>query len=63
MIPPEFGPILAKARPRPAIPEYAQASDILQRWLSAALTNRVASDEAVREIAKETRLLLGEEQP
>jgi multiple sugar transport system substrate-binding protein len=59
MIPAEFAPILAAARPRPSIPEYAQASDILQRWLSAALTGRATPEHAVREIAKETRLLLG----
>ena len=63
MIPTEFAPILAAARPRPAIPEYAQASDILQRWLSAALTDRATPDQAVREIANETRLLLAEKQP
>jgi multiple sugar transport system substrate-binding protein len=60
MIPPEFRAILNSARPRPAIPEYAQASDILQRWLSAALTGSVRPEQALREIAKETRLLLAE---
>jgi len=63
MIPPEFLPILATARARPAIPEYAQASDILQRWLSAALTGRASPEQAVREIAKETRLLLAGRTP
>ncbi len=58
MIPAEFLPILASARTRPPIPEYAQASDILQRWLSSALTGRVSPSQAVAEIAKETRLLL-----
>jgi multiple sugar transport system substrate-binding protein len=57
-VPPEFLPILLNARPRPPIPEYAQASDILQRWLSAALTGRVTPDEALREAARQTRLLL-----
>jgi multiple sugar transport system substrate-binding protein len=57
-VPPEFLPILLNARPRPPIPEYAQASDILQRWLSAALTGRVTADEALREAARQTRLLL-----
>jgi trehalose/maltose transport system substrate-binding protein len=60
MIPPEFLPILAIARARPSIPEYAQASDILQRWLSAALTGRVSPQQAVASIARETRLLLAE---
>ncbi len=58
MIPPEMLPVLASARPRPAIPEYAQASDILQRWLSAALTGSVTPEEAMREAARETKLLL-----
>lgn len=58
MIPTEFLPILTSARPRPAIPEYAEASDILQRWLSAALTGRVSPQRATDEIARETRGLL-----
>jgi len=60
-VPAEFLPILLNARPRPAIPEYAQASDILQRSLSAALTGRVSPDEALREAARQTRLLLQSE--
>jgi multiple sugar transport system substrate-binding protein len=43
---------------RPQIPQYAQASDILQRYLSAALTNRMTPHEAMTGAAKETRLLL-----
>lgn len=58
MIPPEMLPVVEGARPRPSIPEYAQASDILQRWISAALTGRVSSEQAVKEAAKETSLLL-----
>jgi multiple sugar transport system substrate-binding protein len=60
-VPSEFLPILLNARPRPPIPEYAQASDILQRWLSAALTGRVTPDEALRQAAAQTRLLLKSE--
>jgi multiple sugar transport system substrate-binding protein len=59
LVPPEFAPILRAARMRPPIPEYAQASDILQRWLSAALTRRVEPRQALDEAARETRLLLG----
>jgi multiple sugar transport system substrate-binding protein len=58
MIPPDFLPILTSARPRPPIPEYAQASDILQRWLSSSLTGATPPADAVRHIARETRLLL-----
>jgi multiple sugar transport system substrate-binding protein len=60
-VPAEFLPILLNARPRPSIPEYAQASDILQRWLSAALSGRVSPEEALREAAVQTRLLLKSE--
>jgi multiple sugar transport system substrate-binding protein len=63
MIPAEFRSILAAARPRPAIPEYAQASDILQRWLSASLTGRATSERAVAEIADQTRRLLAGSAP
>jgi len=58
LIPPEMLPVVESARPRPSIPEYAQASDILQRWLSAALTGRVSSERAMKEAAAETSLLL-----
>jgi multiple sugar transport system substrate-binding protein len=57
-VPPELLPILLNARPRPPIPEYAQASDILQRALSAALTRRTGVEDALREATLETRLLL-----
>ena len=58
LMPADFLPIAEKARPRPPIPKYAQASDILQRWVSAALTGRVSCEEAIREAARETRALL-----
>lgn len=55
----EFLPILQSGRMRPPIPQYAQASDILQRWLSVALTGRAEPEEALKQAARETRLLLG----
>jgi multiple sugar transport system substrate-binding protein len=58
LIPSEFLPILTSARMRPPIPEYAPASDILQRWLSAALTGAVSPERAIQEAARETRRLL-----
>jgi multiple sugar transport system substrate-binding protein len=58
LVPPEFSDILKGARMRPAIPEYAPASDILQRWVSAAITGRVVPERALTEAARETRLLL-----
>ena len=59
LVPPEFAAILNSARMRPPIPEYAQASDILQRWLSSALTGRTNPEEALKNAANETRSLLG----
>jgi multiple sugar transport system substrate-binding protein len=59
MVPSEFAEILNSARMRPPIPEYSQASDILQRWLSAALTGRIDPESALRNAARETRSLLG----
>jgi multiple sugar transport system substrate-binding protein len=58
LVPEDFSPVMEKARMRPPIPEYAQASDILQRWLSAALTGRIPCEDAMRKAARETRVLL-----
>ena len=43
---------------RPPIAQYAQASDILQRYLSAALTDRMSPEAAMKAAAAETRRLL-----
>lgn len=51
--------VMQTAVVRPRIPQYAQASDILQRYVSAALTDRLTSAVAMAGAAKETRLLLG----
>lgn len=59
---PELLQIAQKAVLRPAIPQYAQASDILQRYLSAALSNRMSPEQAMEAAAKETRTLLGRNQ-
>jgi multiple sugar transport system substrate-binding protein len=45
---------------RPPLAQYAQVSDILQRYLSAALTDRLTPDRAMQAAASETRQLLGE---
>jgi multiple sugar transport system substrate-binding protein len=60
LVPQEFVPIVRSARSRPRIPEYAQASDILQRWLSAALSGIVKPEDALRNAAQETRAVLGQ---
>lgn len=54
----ELQSIHGSAVPRPAIPRYALASDILQRHLSAALSGLDSPAEALRAAARETRLLL-----
>jgi multiple sugar transport system substrate-binding protein len=51
-------PAILSTVPRPMTPQYAQASDILQRHLSAALTGLATPEEAMADAARETRLLL-----
>ena len=58
LVPDEFRNIVLNAKPRPRIPEYAEVSDILQRWLSAALAGDASSEEALRNAARETRAIL-----
>jgi multiple sugar transport system substrate-binding protein len=43
---------------RPPIAQYAQTSDILQRYLNAALSGQISPEEAMRSAARETRSLL-----
>jgi multiple sugar transport system substrate-binding protein len=47
-----------RAVPRPLVPEYAQTSDVLQRYLSAALTHSLSPRDALERAARETRRLL-----
>ncbi len=58
----ELYEVLQRTTPRPQIPQYAQASDILQRHLSAAITRQSSPEEAMKAAARETRLLLGRAQ-
>lgn len=58
LVPAEFQDIVFNARPRPPIPEYAQVSDILQRWLSAALADVATPEEALKNATEETRAVL-----
>jgi multiple sugar transport system substrate-binding protein len=55
---PELLEIEDRAVLRPPIPQYDQASDILQRYLSAALTNRMTPKSAMEAATNETRQLL-----
>ena len=43
---------------RPPISQYSQASDILQRYLSAAITGKMTPEKAMQAAASETRNLL-----
>jgi multiple sugar transport system substrate-binding protein len=56
---PKLLEISKTATSRPIIPQYAQISDILQRYLSAALTNYLPPEKAMRLAANETRQILG----
>src|SRR5262249_31246952 len=44
--------------PRPPVPQYAAVSDILQRYASAAISDRLSPKEALERAARETRNLL-----
>jgi multiple sugar transport system substrate-binding protein len=59
---PQLQEIAKNAVLRPPIAQYAQASDILQRYLSAALTEQKTPKEAMTAAANETRKLLGNRQ-
>ena len=56
---PELLSVVQNSALRPPIAQYAQASDILQRYLSAALTDRMSPEAAMKAAASETRNLLG----
>ncbi len=49
----ETSPVL-----RPSVPQYAQVSDILQRYLTAAFTESMTPEKAMQAAARETRSLL-----
>ncbi|HEY9691991.1 MAG TPA: ABC transporter substrate-binding protein [Oculatellaceae cyanobacterium] len=51
--------VLENAALRPPIAQYAQASDILQRYLSASFTGQLTPEQAMQAAANETRRLLG----
>jgi multiple sugar transport system substrate-binding protein len=55
---PQLQEVANNAVLRPPIAQYAQASDILQRYLSAALTEQKTPKEAMTAAANETRKLL-----
>lgn len=55
---PELLEVIKSSVLRPPIAQYAQASDILQRYLSSALTGSMSPEAAMEAAAKETRQLL-----
>ncbi|MDB9511726.1 ABC transporter substrate-binding protein [Kamptonema animale CS-326] len=56
---PQLLKVVEQSALRPPLAQYAQASDILQRYLSAAFTGRMSSEKAMKAAASETRNLLG----
>lgn len=59
---PHYQQLLAvaeRAVPRPPVGQYAQVSDILQRYLSAALSGQMTAERAMAAAAGETRRVLG----
>ena len=55
---PQLLEVVQSSALRPPISQYAQASDILQRYLSAAITGKMSSQQAMEKAAVETRNLL-----
>ncbi|MFE4107314.1 ABC transporter substrate-binding protein [Almyronema epifaneia] len=55
----ELAQVAEETVPRPPVGQYAQISDILQRYLSAALTNQISPEDAMNAAAGETRRVLG----
>ncbi|WP_293126467.1 ABC transporter substrate-binding protein [Microcoleus sp. bin38.metabat.b11b12b14.051] len=56
---PQLLKVVERSALRPLIAQYAQASDILQRYLSSAFTGRMTAEQAMKAAASETRNLLG----
>ena len=55
---PQLLSVVKSSALRPPISQYAQASDILQRYLSSALTQKMSPEQAMQAAANETRRLL-----
>ena len=55
---PQLLEVVQSSALRPPMPQYAQASDILQRYLSAAITGKMTPEQAMKTAANETRNLL-----
>lgn len=56
---PQLLKVVERPALRPPLAQYAQASDILQRYLSSAFTGRMSAKQAMKAAASETRNLLG----
>lgn len=55
---PQLASLVDQAVLRPPVAQYAQVSDILQRYLSMAITNQKSPEDAMKAAAAETRRLL-----
>ncbi|MEG4516703.1 MULTISPECIES: ABC transporter substrate-binding protein [unclassified Microcoleus] len=60
---PQLLKVVERPALRPPLAQYAQASDILQRYLSSAFTGRMSAEQAMKAAASETRNLLGSLKP
>ncbi|MEG4494221.1 ABC transporter substrate-binding protein [Microcoleus sp. D3_18_C4] len=56
---PQLLKVVERSGLRPPLAQYAQASDILQRYLSSAFTGIMSAEQAMKAAASETRNLLG----
>ncbi|MBD2069212.1 ABC transporter substrate-binding protein [Leptolyngbya sp. FACHB-671] len=56
---PQLLEIAEQAVLRPPVPQYTQVSDILQRYLSSAISGQISPERAMERAAGETRRLLG----
>ena len=56
---PELYKVLQAATPRPQVANYGRISEILQRYVSASLTGKISTQEALKRADMETRPLTG----
>ncbi|AIY86529.1 MULTISPECIES: ABC transporter substrate-binding protein [unclassified Thermotoga] len=52
--------VFINALPRPRVANYTEVSDVIQRYVHAALTRQTTPEDAIKNIAKELKFLLGQ---
>lgn len=55
----ELFDVFINALPRPRTANYAEVSDVIQRYVHAALTKQLTAEEAIAKLEKELKMLLG----